>query len=441
MSIHLCLIEDDPIMGESLNFRFELEGFKCDWYKTAFDAKAGIHKKKYSIIICDICLPDMSGSELYTQLLEEKIDIPPTIFITGHGSINDAVDLLKKGAADYITKPFDLDLLIDKLLSVSLYSSKVESKNSQVLGISAAMRSIEQMLCRISKHSTTVLITGESGVGKEHAAQYLHNCASKDEKKPFIAINCGAIPEGLVESELFGHEKGAFTSALRTKKGVFEQANNGTLFLDEIGEMPPNMQVSLLRVIQTMQVVRIGSETTIPLNIRLICATNRDLKQMVTQGTFREDLYYRINVVHINIPPLRERQEDILWFTRLFFEELDPDGKHFLHPSAEEYVLHYDWPGNLRELHHSIERACILSPEPGISVDVFNEVMTDNILPEIDEKNLKERLNYYEQQLIFEALEMTNYQMSDTASKLGISRKNLWEKMKKYKIDKQNSKQ
>lgn len=434
--VQLCLVEDDPIMGESLCFRFELEGFKCDWYKTALAAKPQICKKNYSVLISDIRLPDMNGMDLYTLLLDEGHTIPPTIFITGHGSINDAVELLKKGAADYITKPFDLDVLIEKILSVCLQHKTTDSKSQPTLGISAAMRSIEQMLCRVSRHGSTVLITGESGVGKEHAALFLHNCANRDMEKPFVAVNCGAIPEGLIESELFGHEKGAFTGAMRTKKGFFEQANNGTLFLDEIGEMPPNMQVRLLRVIQNMQIVRIGGEKPIPLKIRLICATNRDLKQMVANGSFREDLYYRINVVHISIPPLRERREDILWFIRMFFNELEPDSKHYLHPSAEELLLHYNWPGNLRELHHNIERACILSSKSEIDAVIFKEILEDQFGTKITAHNLKERLGNYEQQLIIEALEHHDYQINETAAELEISRKNLWEKMKKYDINK-----
>lgn len=434
--LRLCLVEDDPIMGESLCYRFELEGFQYDWYKTALAAKPHIGKKDYAVVISDICLPDISGTELYSQLLEEGHTLPPTIFVTGHGSISDAVELLKKGAADYISKPFDLDTLIEKVRAICLHSTDFETTAKPVLGITAVMHSIEQTLCRVSSHDTTVFITGESGVGKEHAARFLHHCAYSDANKPFIAVNCGAIPEGLIEAELFGHEKGAFTGALRTKKGVFEQADNGTLFLDEIGEMTPSMQVRLLRIIQDKQVMKVGGEKLIPLNIRLICATNRDLKQMVAEGSFREDLYYRINVIHVNIPPLRERREDILWFARLFLDELEPDADHYLLPSAEEQLLHYHWPGNLRELHHSIERACILSPESCIDAAAFSEVINDKLKAKITGNDLKEHLNHYEKQVITEALKRHEFQINETASELGISRKNLWEKMKKFKIEK-----
>lgn len=436
--LKLCLLEDDPIMGESLCHRFELEGYEYDWYKTALAAQPHIGNKHYAALISDIRLPDMSGSELYTQLQKEGRHLPPTIFVTGHGSIGDAVELLKKGAADYITKPFDIDSLMEKVRNVCRHPVINSDNTRAVLGISSIMRSIEQTLCHVSKHSTTVLITGESGVGKEHATRYLHRCTFGDKDAPFIAVNCGAIPESLMEAELFGYEKGAFTGALRTKKGVFEQAEGGTLFLDEIGEMPAIMQVRLLRIIQERKVVRVGGETPIPLNLRLICATNKNLNQMVSDGKFREDLYYRINVVHIHIPPLCERREDILWFTHIFLDELVPGGEHYLLPSTEEQLLNHDWPGNLRELHHTLERACILATTPAIEPIACLGMNTDDSALETLEigNDLKVRLNKYEYQVIKETLKRHKNQINETAIELGISRKNLWEKMRRLKINK-----
>ncbi|HEX9802705.1 MAG TPA: sigma-54 dependent transcriptional regulator [Gammaproteobacteria bacterium] len=431
--LKLCLVEDDPIMGESLCDRFELEGFHCDWYRSALAAQPHIGNEDYAVVISDIRLPDMSGAELFEQLQAEGRTLPPTIFITGFGSIGAAVELLKKGAEDYITKPFDLDTLMEKVRAVCRHQPPREEGRQPILGISAAMRTLEQTLCRVSGHEATVLITGESGVGKEHAARFLHRCAFGDSDRPFIAVNCGAIPEGLMEAELFGSEKGAYTGAVRTRRGVFEQANGGTLFLDEIGDMPPNMQVRLLRVIQERQVVRVGGETPIRLDLRLVCATHRDLKQMVAEGSFREDLYYRINVVHVHIPPLRERREDILWFTRLFLSELDTDSERYLLPSAEQQLLQYDWPGNLRELHHSIERASILTAEPGIGAAALINEAGDG--PADSGSDLRDRLSHYEHQLILEALRRHDFQMNETAHELGISRKNLWEKIKKLGIE------
>lgn len=432
--LKLCLIEDDPIIGESLCYRFELEGFQCDWYKSALAAQPHVANGSYSALISDMRLPDMSGAELFMQLKQEGRQLPPTIFITGFGSIGDAVELLKNGAADYITKPFDLDILVEKVRSVCRRQANGGRAGEPVLGISASMRALEGTLCRVSSHGSTVLITGESGVGKEHAARFLHRCTFGDTEKPFVAVNCGAIPEGLMEAELFGYEKGAFTGALRTRRGVFEQADGGTLFLDEIGDMPPNMQVRLLRVIQEREVVRVGGETPVSLDLHLVCATHRDLKQMVAEGSFREDLYYRINVVHVNVPPLRERREDILWFTRLFLNEIEPGGERYLLPSAEQRLLRYDWPGNLRELRHSIERACVLSPAPGIGAEAFDIGIQDDALA-TDSADLRERLSRYEYQLILESLRRHQFQINETASELGISRKNLWEKMKKLGIE------
>lgn len=428
-------------MGESLVYRFELEGITCDWHQTAEAALKKIGHQDYSILISDIRLPDMNGADMYEQLLQSNHPIPPTIFITGYGNVNDAVALIKKGASDYITKPFDLDTLVEKINTLCGEPDQTVDTNMPVLGVSSVMHEIERSLCRVSGHDATVLITGESGVGKEHAANYLHRYSTENTKKSFIAINCGAITESLMESELFGHEKGAFTGAIQQKKGVFERADGGTLFLDEIGEMPLTMQVKLLRVIQERQITRIGGETVTPINVRLICATNRDLKKMVSEGTFREDLFYRINVIHIVIPPLRERPEDILWFTRLFLKELHTNSNHrkYLLPSAEDALLAHKWPGNLRELHHRIERACILSISDALSDDDFDTLASsDSEKSKSHPTELKERLGNFEHQLISEALERNSHQINETAEELGISRKNLWEKMKKLDIHRQH---
>jgi len=437
----ICLVEDDAIMGESLVYRFELEGITCDWYQTAEAALKKIGHKDYSVLISDIRLPDMNGADMYEQLLQSNHPIPPTIFITGFGNVHDAVALIKKGAADYITKPFDLDTLVQKIDSLCGVPEQTVDNDMPVLGVSSAMHEIERSLCQVSAHNATVLITGDSGVGKEHAANYLHRCSSANTEKPFIAINCGAITESLMESELFGHEKGAFTGAIQQKKGVFERANGGTLFLDEIGEMPPTMQVKLLRVIQEHQITRIGGDRVISVNVRLICATNRDLIKMISEGTFREDLFYRINVIHIVMPPLKERPEDILWFARLFLKayQTSNNSRRYLLPSAEDALLAHKWPGNLRELHHRIERACILSTSDALSEDDFDTLASsDSEKIKSHPAELKERLGHFEHQLILEALERSNHQINETAEELGISRKNLWEKMKKYDINRQH---
>ncbi|MBI4984930.1 MAG: sigma-54-dependent Fis family transcriptional regulator, partial [Rhodocyclales bacterium] len=272
------------------------------------------------------------------------------------------------------------------------------------------------------------------GVGKEHAAAELHRIGAHGAAAPFVAVNCGAISESLVESELFGHEKGAFTGAIKPKRGVFEQANGGTLFLDEIGELSLPLQVKLLRAVQERCVVRVGGEQPIRIDLRLICATNRDLKEMVEAGQFREDLYYRINVIQLKIPPLRERREDILWFARMFIDEfaVRSGGSGFrLTPRAEPVLLDYPWPGNVRELRHAVERACIVANGPALGPEAFfGEGLTPWVPPAAD-GNLAAYLHECERNYIAQALLLNGGHMTRTAESLGISRKSLWDKMRR----------
>jgi DNA-binding NtrC family response regulator len=432
----LCLVEDDPIMGESLCVRFELEGFGFDWHRTAGRALEAIGRRPYAVVISDIRLPDLGGDELFEQLRRDHAALPPFVFITGFGSIDRAVQLLKMGAADYITKPFDLDELIEKVRALA--RPAVPAGEAPLLGVSQAMRRIEEMLPRLAKHAGTVLFTGESGVGKEYVAHALDRLARESEKCPFVPVNCGAITETLFESELFGHEKGAFTGAIRTKKGLFEQADCGTLFLDEVSELPGPMQVKLLRAIQERRVVRVGGETQIPVNLRLFCASNRDLKELVEQGLFREDLFYRINVIQVKIPPLRERKEDILWFAGKFLDEFATahgSERRALKPDAEQALLDYPWPGNIRELKHCIERACILSGERELGAeDFFGAPVTATARPGM-RGTLTGYLQERERDYIVQALTRHGWHIARSAESLGISRKNLWEKMKKLGIE------
>lgn len=441
----ICLIEDDEIMGESLCDRFSLDGFRVEWHRTGLAGLRAIGHKRYDLILSDIHLPDLNGEALFTQLCADKRPLPPFIFITGYGSIDRAVRLLQLGAADYISKPFDLDLLVEKMRRLCPIPQAIPSNNTQpadVLGISPLMRTIEQSIPRLARLASTILIMGESGVGKEHVAKLIHCHARCENNTPFVAVNCGAITESLLETELFGHEKGSFTGAARMRKGVFEQAHGGTLFLDEIGEMSPTMQVKLLRVIQERYIVRVGGEVPVAVDVRLICATHCDLKKMVEANTFREDLYYRINVIRLRIPPLRERKEDILWFAQLFLKQCaEYSGEnHVISPDAERVLLDYPWQGNLRELKHSMERGCILSSSPILDAVVFfNDDMPPitepPVLPEtLTEGTLAEHLRNYERKFILQALTTHHRHFGNTAAALGISRKNLWEKMKKLDI-------
>ncbi|CAG0982129.1 Transcriptional regulatory protein ZraR [Myxococcaceae bacterium] len=392
-------------------------------------------RKRYDAVVSDIQLPDVNGEALFVEAHAAGDGLPPWIFITGYGAIDGAVRMLKLGAEDYLTKPLDIRALLDKLRAVCT-RGRPAAAGEPTLGVSSAMRAIEAMLPKIANSAGTVLITGESGVGKEEVARALHRARDAEGTRPFVAVNCGALTETLLEAELFGHVKGSFTGAARDRKGVFEQAHGGTLFLDEIGDMSPAMQVKLLRAIQERQIVRVGGDMPIPVDIRLVCATHHDLKKMVEAGEFREDLYYRIHVIHLHIPPLRERKEDILWLTdRLLARCATESGGvvRRLHRNAEKPMLDYPWPGNIRQLKHVLERACILSTQPVLTPELLFGELPVPLDDEVAE-SLSDHLHACERRYIESALRANRWRMAETAAALGISRKNLWEKMKKLGI-------
>jgi DNA-binding NtrC family response regulator len=433
MQHRIALIEDDPIIGEALSDRLEFEGFACDRYRDGKLARRGLGQRRYSVVVSDINLPDISGEQLFCDLLAGNQALPPFIFITGYGAIDQAVRLLKLGAQDYVTKPFNVGELIAKIRGLCERQQPV-ADGAAMLGISTGMRQIESLLPRLAASRSAVLISGESGAGKEQVARALHRAGDPDGKTPFVAVNCGAIPENLIESELFGHDKGAFTGADRDRQGVFEQADGGTLFLDEIGEMPPSMQVKLLRAIQDRAVVRVGGATPRKVDIRLVCATHNDLKAMVERGEFREDLFYRIHVIHLDVPPLRERQEDILWLAARYLHDRAEKGDsgRSLTPDAERALARYPWPGNVRELHHCLERACVLALNPALSSeDLFGAGGAQPSRAEAPRQALSDHLQDCERAYIRRALTECGGRIADTAALLGISRKNLWEKMRK----------
>lgn len=438
--LRVCLVEDDLIMGESLCDRFELEGFRFDWCKSASSALDCLASNSYGAVVSDIRLPDSSGEELFRAVIARERFVPPWIFITAYGSIDRAVELLKLGAADYITKPFDLDQLVEKLVAAGRlpWKHEAQTKMPSTLGVSSQMKDIGAMLPRLAAQATTILITGESGVGKEVVARELHTADERTRDQPFVAVNCGGFPEALLEAELFGHERGAFTGAVRGRRGVFEQANGGTLLLDEIGDMPAAMQVKLLRALQERAIVRIGGETAIRVDLRLVCATHRDLAQMVEQGTFRKDLYYRINVINVRIPPLRERSDDIMWLARRFLAEQSaraPQERKTFSRAAERVLMAYPWPGNVRELRHCIERAWILTHGDTLEPEaLFEEASLRQVASYQAGGSLGEYLQACERGYLLRALERNNRQIGSSAADLGISRKNLWEKMRKHGI-------
>ena len=430
----LCLIEDDEIVGDALADRFDLEGFDCSWFRTGRETLLALPHRRFDLVVSDIRLPDMSGETLFSKLLDDAAPLPPYVFITGYGEIDQAVRLLKLGATDYITKPFDIETLLEKIRALAGASLSMGGQSS--LGISPAMRLLEAMLVKLCESDSNVLITGESGVGKEKVAFALHRRRHSEGTRPFIAVNCGALTESLLETELFGHEKGAFTGASQLRRGVFEQAAGGTLFLDEIGDMALSTQVRLLRVIEERRVTRVGGETPVPLSLRVTCATHEDLRKMVERGEFREDLYYRINVVHLHVPPLRERKEDIIWLARRFLDDEAAQRRgapRTFSTRAEHAMTDYSWPGNVRELKHAIERACLLSSAGEmLQPEALFQEMPSAV--EAGDETLSKHLESMERQYIVRVLAAHNGRIMRAAATLGISRKNLWEKMRRLGI-------
>ena len=423
----IALVEDDPILGETLHERLELEGFSCDHYGCATDALAGLEEKRYRIILSDIRLPDGSGESLFDAVRRRLTPPPPMVFITGYGSIEQAVRLLHQGAADYLTKPLDLSALLGRLRELLAHTHPAPTADDMVV---PGLRPFFQQIPKLAPHrELVVLIQGESGVGKEILARHLHE--RLEPGTPFVAVNCAALPDQLAASELFGHEKGAFTGALRRHAGAFERAGRGVLFLDEIGDMPLELQSQLLRVIQDRRFRRIGGEQEMAFEGRLVCATHRDLQALVRQERFREDLYYRLNVVQFEIPPLRKRPADILWLAEQFVRENAARvGRHpppAIDQRTRNALLAHTWPGNVRELKNLIDRACIFCDGDALTPELLG-------LPEGGPGGLKKQRQDAERETIRQALRLHDGRIQQTAAALGISRKTLWEKMKKLGI-------
>jgi len=417
-------------MGQALMQRLDMEGYAVDWHRNGRDGLAALTEAGADLAIIDVSLPDITGVEVFEQLLDAVAAPPPCLFITAYGTIEDAVRLLKLGAADYLTKPLSPAALIAKLRDLAGAPGGARDHAGEArLGLSSAIQRIERELARIARHpETPLLIGGESGVGKEVVARRLH--ALQCPSEPFHAVNCAALPEGLIESELFGHEKGAFTGATTRHRGVFEQAGRGILFLDEIGDMPLGLQSRLLRVVQERRLTRVGGARPFEVPARLVCATHQDLEALVRAGRFREDLYYRIKVLELQIPPLRERPEDILWLTEGFLAEHAqrfPDECRLLRGEDRERLLRYGWPGNVRELQHVLERACILGEGRHLALSLHG-------LGDGDMKPLKASAEAGERAAIVAALAEHSESLAAAAAALGISRKTLWQKMKRYDL-------
>jgi DNA-binding NtrC family response regulator len=394
------------------------------------------------VVLLDLKMPGMDGIQVLMELKKDFPDIE-VIIMTAYGSVNTAVEAIKAGAFDYIVKPFDPEevaLLIKKILEHKnlileniLLRQQLEERYEfeDLIGKGPAMQQIFELIRNVAPTQATVLITGESGTGKELVAKAIH-AISPRRFEPFIALSCGALPDTLLESELFGYEKGAFTGAAHTKKGRFEMADGGTLFLDEVGEISLKTQIDLLRVLQEKAFRRLGGTELIKVDVRIISATNRDLAQAITQGIFRPDLFYRLNVVGLHLPPLRERREDIpllaKHFLRRYAIEINKKIER-LAPSSLELLMEYNWPGNVRELENAIERAVVISQGHELTAKDFTFLQpASGLLNEPSARNLQE----LEKQHIHRILEENHWNISKTAVDLGIDRVTLYNKIKKY---------
>jgi DNA-binding NtrC family response regulator len=448
MKFNILIVDDEKNIREGLGKTLELDGYNVMLAADGDVALDSLKEQEIDLVITDLKMPNLSGEKLL-QLVVSEYPTIPVIILTGHGTIETAVKAMRDGAYDFLTKPVYLDrlsLLVKRALSQRELQlthralvEEVEKKKqfSNIIGKSESMQKIFDLVSQVAPTKASVLITGESGVGKELIADAIHyNSPRKD--KPFIKVHCAALSESLLESELFGHERGAFTGAIEKKRGRFELANNGTIFLDEIGEINQNIQIKILRVLQEKKFERVGGEETIEVNVRIVSATNKDLKEEIRKGNFREDLYYRLNVVNITIPPLRERKDDLPLLVAVFLREFAKEnGKPIegIDPKARIALYNYSWPGNIRELRNCIESSVVLSKGNTITVDDLPSYLksdSDNYI----KISLGVSLEEAEKEIIQNTLTYYKGNKSKTAEILGIGRKTLHRKLAEYGIDK-----
>ena len=447
---HKVLIADDePGIRRMISLLLEEEGYEVKSVENGKEAVDILLQFRPDIVLLDQQMPVMTGMEAL-----EKIKLLNSnqivVFISAFGSISLAVDAVKKGAYDFIEKPFDNDRLVFRVNhavehcrmknEITVLKRQLSVSQDNIIGESPALKQLLAQIHRVAETDAIVLIYGESGTGKELIAKTLHKNSPRSEG-PFVAVNCGAIPLSLMESELFGHEKGAFTDAKESRPGIFEQANGGTLFLDEIGELPMDAQVKLLRVLEDQKVSRIGGKKTIPIHVRIVTTTNRNLEEEVLKGNFRLDLLYRLNVFVASIPPLRERKEDIPLLVDFFISKYNQSLNlkiQSITQEAMDLIQAYEWPGNIRDLENAIQSAMILSVDKIICsehlplrVRGYSQTRSANA-NEIIENGIKEINAQVERELILEILKKNNFNRTLTASALNISRKTLFNKMKRY---------
>ena len=489
---HLLLIDDEAPIRASLREILEYEGHKVAEAGTGMDGILAATKTSFDAIFCDVKMPQMDGLDVLDMLAKKQV-ASPVIMISGHGTVETAVDALKKGAYDFIQKPLDLNRVLVTLRNVlerevlvettKVLAKKVHTSQShQMVGESEGIEQIQHMVDTVAPTDARVLITGANGSGKELVARQVHNHSQRADG-PFVEVNCAAIPSELIESELFGHEKGAFTSAVSQRKGKFEQAQGGTLFLDEVGDIPLALQVKLLRFLQERTIERIGGRKAIAVDTRIVCATHQDLDRMIADVTFREDLFYRLNVFPIEVPSLRERTEDIPALVRHFIAHFNAqEGKSVLDATAEtmHMLANHDWKGNVRQLENAVFRAVVLSDSDYLTEEDFPQISglaptlrdapiqsaapaqpAANAVPALpaeqfegaapngaeeehfpvdilDEGGHLRSLESIERDLIAFAIETYSGRMAEVARRLGVGRSTLYRKVREYDLDVDN---
>lgn len=442
----LLVVDDELIIRESLSGWLQQDGYQVDTAESAAEALQKAEAKHYDIMLVDVKMPEMDGLTLLKHIKEREPDTA-VVMMTAYGSIADAVEAMKQGAFDYLLKPFDLEelsLTLEKLVQMqTLAMENIVLKDrvakvtrfEELIGQSEPMLKLYELILDVAQTDATVLITGETGTGKELVARAIH-AQSARRFAPFIAVNCGAFTEQLLESELFGHEKGAFTDAKFTKKGRLELAHGGTLFLDEIGDITMKMQIDLLRVLETHKFTRVGGTKPIYSDFRVIAATHQDLQAALAEGTFRRDLYYRLHVVHLAVPPLRDRREDIPLLAEHFLRRYAAETNKkidSIHPEALAAMHHYDWPGNVRELENAIERAVVVGKGRQIRLEDL-PFLSPAARPAGPALSLEEM----EREHIARVLATTEGNISRAAQVLQINRTTLYHKVKKYGLKPQN---
>ena len=436
-------VDDDPLVRDMVAALFDEAGFEATVVDSAADALACVEERDFDVVLTDLQMPEMDGLALLAKLRQMRPDTP-VVLMTAFGSIETAVEAMRSGALDFVTKPFQSDALL-VALERAFERRELEEENrrlrkavdrttsfGELVGKSTAMNEIYALIRRIASNRSNVLITGESGTGKEVVARTVHFTGARADK-PFVPVNCTAMPEGLLESELFGHVRGAFTGAHTNKKGLFEAAQGGTLFLDEIGDMPTSLQGKLLRVLQDREVRPVGGNQSVKVDVRIVAATNQDLEAAIRAGTFREDLFYRLNVLPVRIPPLRERPEDIPILAEAFLRRHADDERYRLSELATRKLVDAPWPGNARELENCIERALAMADSHEIHADAI--LLSDEPRPthsgdldDLLQAALDRRVSAHDltEAYIDAAIERSNGRMSRAAKLLGMNRRTLY---------------